>query len=267
MSLKSGNGRKRSWPQGTKSQIPYVSKTKYSRTRSVPAPCSAQNSMSTPSSPMRLIFFSLDDKRRIATRRKPAVVLLLLPLHDHNKTHDAKHRRLHPRVFCQHDGHVADERHVADDAAHNVLPLEVVLCARIQVGVVGRVVVAFCEELCARSVPRRANTLALHRGQAHSHPSPKRTLCRTCERCGGQSECPSRQCCTPPPRQRRTPGGGCGSRGRAGRRAGMLAPWSPRGRRQSATTSQSQRTCLSRSSSHKRWARQLGAHSTSRRIP
>ena len=193
-----------------------------------------------------------------------------LPLEDNQQTHDAQHRRLHPRVLREHNRDIADKRHKANDAAHNVLALEVVLVGCVEVGVVGDIVVALCEKLCSGPVGYSSVSTIVYfflflfsflffsfflfssllgplASSFFSRSFPQRTPCQTCARCGGQSECPCQPHCTPQPHQHRTPGKDCGSIAQEGRRAGKPAPWNLKGRRRWERTSRWPHTGPSRS--------------------
>lgn len=74
------------------------------------------------------------------------------PLQHHHQAHDAQHDSLEPRVFAQHDSHIANKWDIGDDAADDVLALDVVLAPGVEFRVVCGVVVAFRQELRVFSV-------------------------------------------------------------------------------------------------------------------
>ena len=70
-----------------------------------------------------------------------------LPLQDDTDPHRNQQNSLQPGILAQQDSHVADVRNIADDAADDVGRAgEMGLAAGVEFGVVGSVVVAFCEE-------------------------------------------------------------------------------------------------------------------------
>lgn len=94
-------------------------------------------------------------------------LFLLFSLQHDQQAHDTQHDRLQPGVLAQHDGDVADEGHVADDAADDVAALEVVLAAGVELRVVGGVVVALGEQLRVLAVAELAHH-AVHDGDVFS---------------------------------------------------------------------------------------------------
>lgn len=50
-------------------------------------------------------------------------------------------------MFSQHDSHITDKRDVANDCPNDVLSPQEVLAARVELGIIGEVVVAFRQKL------------------------------------------------------------------------------------------------------------------------
>ena len=72
----------------------------------------------------------------------------LFSLQYDQQTHHSEQHTLRPGVLAQQDGNVPDERNVPNHAAnHLLLPVQVELIARVELGVVGMVVVTLCEEV------------------------------------------------------------------------------------------------------------------------
>ena len=66
-------------------------------------------------------------------------------------------------MLPKHDSNVADKWYVPDDAPDDVLPVEIVLAARVEFRVVGIVVVALGQQLGVRTRPELAHD-AMHDG-------------------------------------------------------------------------------------------------------
>lgn len=72
---------------------------------------------------------------------------LLFPLQNHHQPHNPQQHGLQPGMLAQHDRNVSHRGDVPAHAANQILlPVEVVLAARVELRVVGDVVVALCEE-------------------------------------------------------------------------------------------------------------------------